>query len=486
MSRNGAGAYNLPAGNPVVTGTVISSTTMNSTLSDIATALTASIANDGQTVPLGNLQMGGFKLTGLAAATIAGDAVRYEQLVLKANAGANSDITSMTGLTAPTVAANPARAGDVQTQNYTRFTAGGTSDAITGTLSPAIAAYVAGLRVTTTAAANTVTGPTLNLNGLGAKTIKKKDASASKVALAVGDYNASGPFNFEYDGTDFVLLDPLPGSAFTPSTGQVRQTVSGGPVTSGGFPNLAGATGSTSVTTSNISSTTPLTVTASNGYSATTGAPVDRFGFSTTNLTWSGLSTNGTMYLYVDVAANGTLSTGSTTLSPIYQFGGTRSITNNQFQYNVSEGYASVGNGASAIQTYRVFVGDVIVAAGVVSVINWYCYNGLFQSGDTAWPAAATAAAFNHNLGLTFGLVASVQAVCITAELGYAIGDVVDPKTLPAAGYTTPLCVWKRYTTAGFTTGANASLWLIHNTTGVDTMATVGNWKYRTTVKRGW
>lgn len=98
----------------------------------------------------------------------------------------------------------------VQSQAFTRFTAGGTADAIAGTLSPAIASYAAGLRVTATpGGANTVTGPTLNLNSLGAKTIKKRDSSGSKVALVAGDYNASGPFDFEYDGTDFILLNPL-------------------------------------------------------------------------------------------------------------------------------------------------------------------------------------------------------------------------------------------------------------------------------------
>ena len=40
MSRNGSGTYNLPAGNPVVPATVISTTWANTTLNDIATALT--------------------------------------------------------------------------------------------------------------------------------------------------------------------------------------------------------------------------------------------------------------------------------------------------------------------------------------------------------------------------------------------------------------------------------------------------------------
>ena len=97
-----------------------------------------------------------------------------------------------------------------QTQSAIRFTAAGTGDAITGTLSPAIASYAAGLRVTTTpGGSNTVTGPTLNLNSLGTKTIKKRSTSGSKVALVAGDYNASGPFDLEYDGTDFVLLNPV-------------------------------------------------------------------------------------------------------------------------------------------------------------------------------------------------------------------------------------------------------------------------------------
>ena len=55
MSRNGSGTYTLPAGNPVVTGTTISSTWANNTLSDIQNALTQSIAADSQTPITGAL-----------------------------------------------------------------------------------------------------------------------------------------------------------------------------------------------------------------------------------------------------------------------------------------------------------------------------------------------------------------------------------------------------------------------------------------------
>jgi len=126
MSRNGSGTYTLPAGNPVVTGTTISSTWSNNTLTDIATALTGSLASDGQTTATGNLKMGNNRVTGLADGIASTDAATVNQIpsgalfLLKASnlsdvanattargnltaakSGANSDITSITGLTTP-------------------------------------------------------------------------------------------------------------------------------------------------------------------------------------------------------------------------------------------------------------------------------------------------------------------------------------------------------------------------------------------------
>ena len=89
MAFNGSGTYSLPAGNPVVTGTTISSSTTNTTNSDIATALTNCITRDGQSTPSANLPMNAKKLTGLAAGTSAGDSVRYEQVVLTSALGTN-------------------------------------------------------------------------------------------------------------------------------------------------------------------------------------------------------------------------------------------------------------------------------------------------------------------------------------------------------------------------------------------------------------
>ena len=75
MSRNGSGTYTLPAGNPVVTGTTISTTWANNTLTDIATALTQSVSSDGQTPMTGALEMGNNQINNLADPVLDQDAV---------------------------------------------------------------------------------------------------------------------------------------------------------------------------------------------------------------------------------------------------------------------------------------------------------------------------------------------------------------------------------------------------------------------------
>ncbi len=91
MARNGSGTYVVyTPGNPVVTGTTISSTAFNNTINDIATALTGSISADGQTPITANIPMNSHKLTGLAAPTVAGDALSYGGVV----AGSTGAFTS--------------------------------------------------------------------------------------------------------------------------------------------------------------------------------------------------------------------------------------------------------------------------------------------------------------------------------------------------------------------------------------------------------
>jgi len=86
-----------------VTGTTISTTWANNTLSDIASALTASIAKDGQTTPTANLPMGGYVLTGLGNGTANGHSVRFEQVLDPAGGNALSYMPDGTGAVETTV-----------------------------------------------------------------------------------------------------------------------------------------------------------------------------------------------------------------------------------------------------------------------------------------------------------------------------------------------------------------------------------------------
>lgn len=70
----------LPAGNPVVTGTTISSTVQNNTMTDVANEITNSIPRDGSAPPTANIPLGGYRLTGSGAAIAATDVPQLQQV----------------------------------------------------------------------------------------------------------------------------------------------------------------------------------------------------------------------------------------------------------------------------------------------------------------------------------------------------------------------------------------------------------------------
>lgn len=83
---------------------------------------------------------------------------------------------------------------------------GGTVDAITATFSPAFTAYAVTMRFRFTATgANTITNPTISVDGLGAKVFKKLNGAA----LAAADIAGAGHVcDCTYDGVNVVLLNP--------------------------------------------------------------------------------------------------------------------------------------------------------------------------------------------------------------------------------------------------------------------------------------
>lgn len=288
---------------------------------------------------------------------------------------------------------------------------------------------------------------------------------------------ALGKFTLDADAAaalEAVTLQQMQAAVAAVVRGGVRQTVLSGPVDSDGLPAFGGSTGSTTVTASGT-----LIVTAANGWNAS-GA-LDRVG-SITNPSWTGLSINGAMYLYLDIAANGACTPGSTTLAPIYQWGGVYSTTSGQNTYNIQEAVMQVGNGSTASQVYRVFVGEVTVSGGVVTAITWYALMGRYVSPDTSVPAANTPVNFSHNIGVTPNITVYIKNA--VPELGFSVGDVV---TVPRQddGATLMEVVGSRL---GATYISNQpSFALINKSTGGTRIAfTAGKWRVFVKCDRGW
>jgi hypothetical protein len=192
MPRNGSGIYGPPAGTAAVPNTTIESADYNAVVADLSQALTDSVNVHGTAPFQANQPMGGNKLTGLGAGAVAADS---------------------------------ANLGQVQSEIVAHATAvGGTADVVTATFSPAFPAYSARMRFRFTAgAANTTTAPTLNIDGLGAKIIKKLNGAA----LAIGDIAGSGHVcDCVYNGTDVVLLNFAPVAVDREQTFTAKQTFS--------------------------------------------------------------------------------------------------------------------------------------------------------------------------------------------------------------------------------------------------------------------
>jgi hypothetical protein len=195
MARNGSGTYSNPYPN-FVSGTVISSAQVDANNSDVATALTQSIAVDGQSAVTANIPLANHKLTGLAVGTAATDSLSLGQ--------AQAEAFVWCG------------------------TAGGSANAITLSPSPAITAYAAGQRFVWMASGSVNTGATtVAISGLSAIALQDNG-----VALVAGNHAASKMFmgilnttgtmqimQVQSSGTDPLIVSSLTVSGTSVLTG---------------------------------------------------------------------------------------------------------------------------------------------------------------------------------------------------------------------------------------------------------------------------
>lgn len=166
---NGSGTFVISSvGLPYAAGTVINQTVANQLNTDLAAGLSTCITKDGQTTVTADIPMNSHKLTGLGGATASTDAVNMSQL----QSGASLLLSGVSG-----------------------------TDTITGSLTPALGAYVAGGTYRFVSVGANTGAVTLNINSLGAKAITKNGTTA----LAAGDIISGALVTVTYDGTQFQL-----------------------------------------------------------------------------------------------------------------------------------------------------------------------------------------------------------------------------------------------------------------------------------------
>jgi hypothetical protein len=153
---------------------------------DIADGVNSTLEKSGSNAATGNLDIGSNRVTTMADGTAKQDAATLNQIVSN----------------------GPAYAADT-----------GTANTAVVALSPAITAYAAGQRVTFKSNAASTGATTLNVNALGAKTIKKQNDQD----IASGDIESGSIVTAVYDGTNFQMTSQLASAASTAPGGSDTQ-----------------------------------------------------------------------------------------------------------------------------------------------------------------------------------------------------------------------------------------------------------------------
>lgn len=150
-------------------GVKILAARVDTEIDGIIASLNNRVDKDGSVTPTANLPMGGFKHTGVGSAS------------------ARDQYTA---------------ASQIQDGSVVYVAAGGTGNAITLTLTPAITAYTLGQKFRFKATASNSGATTVNVNSVGAVNIYTRNDSA----LIGGEIISGGLYEISYDGTRFQLV----------------------------------------------------------------------------------------------------------------------------------------------------------------------------------------------------------------------------------------------------------------------------------------
>lgn len=299
MPRNGSGVYSLPQA-PFSPGTVISSAAMNSDLSDIAAALTGSLARDGQAGMTGQLKVAD------GSASVPGWAFSNEATTGFSRPSTGTISVDILGTQVATIT-SAGWVGPVQGGNPIGMVAD-----FAGSTAPTqwILCFGQAISRTTYALLFGVIGTTYGV-GDGSTTFNLPDLRGRAVfgvdnmgGSAAGRITAAGG---NFDGT--VLGGNGGGQNQTLTLAQLPSITSSGANAISVILN--GAAGTNGV---------PITTTAGNVFGAVVNGGTTIFAASSTAASWAGATATSNGNNTITVSSTGTSSTPHTILSPAFMF----------------------------------------------------------------------------------------------------------------------------------------------------------------------
>jgi len=249
MPRNGSGTYSLPAGNPVTSGTLIEASWANTTLSDLASAMTDSLSRNGEggmTAPLrfadGTVSAPGVAWTNETSTGFYRHNTGDMRVSLQ---GVDVSIWNSTGLTIPaakalTALGNATVGGTLGVTGVLTATAGVSGNATTATtLQTARTINGVSFNGSANISVNTVNSLTINNGGAGAASGSTFNGGA---ALTVS-YNTVGAPSTTGTGASGTWPIGISGNAATVTNGVYTtgaQTIAGSKTFSSDL-NVAGS-----------------------------------------------------------------------------------------------------------------------------------------------------------------------------------------------------------------------------------------------------
>ena len=141
------------------------------------------------------------------------------------------------------------------------------------------------------------------------------------------------------------------------------------------------------------------------------------------------------------------------------------------------------GNNPTFSTVNKLYLGEATAGASAITSVVSYAFQGQYVALWTnTLPGGATAVSLSDNLGTILKDV-RLETLCLTAELGFSVGDIIEPFT-----YNTvyvPFVPRKQRNTSSYTTGSGSSPWQTNNaTSGALSNMTSANWAYRARAKR--